>query len=69
MLTSSPGLEFSLQLQDDELQLVVLLLLLLIATLPLLCCQLLVHCHHVLDRLRSECKMSRNVNVQLETLA
>ena len=69
VLTSSPGLEFSLQLQDDELQLVVLLLLLLIATLPLLCCQLLIHCHHVLDRLCSECKTARNVNVQLETLA
>lgn len=65
--TSSPGLQFSLQLQDDELQLVVLFLFLLVASLPLLRRQLLIHRHHVLDRLRSDCTTLRNVSIQLRT--
>lgn len=48
-LTVPPAVELSLQPLNDTLQALVLLLLLLVFLLPLLCRQLQVHTHGVLD--------------------
>lgn len=52
-LTISPAVQLILQPRDGVPQGLVLLLLSLILLLPLLCCQLNVHCHCVLDGLCS----------------